>query len=300
MSNADSTPPSAPRRSRRRWALRGGLFAAYLLLMTFGSCVDHLVLFPSRDPVSVAGASRISVATRPDKAGEVEIWSMRTPAVAPASRPAAFVLAFIGNADRAEYAVQRTVEEWSDRPVEVWAVNYPGYGGSPGPARLAAIGPAALAAYDALRTVAGKRPIFVTGMSLGTAAALHVSANRPVAGLVLHNPPPLRKMILERYGWWNLWLIAAPAALHIPSDLDSLANARRTTAPGVFLLAQNDQVVPPRFQQAVVAAYAGEKRLIPLPGADHNDPPAPAQEAELHAAIGWLWERGGKRMKNEE
>jgi len=267
------------------------LFTAYLLMMTFGSCVDHLILFPSTDPVRVPGGSRITVAPGPDKAGEVEVWTLRSPALAPTCQPTAFVLAFIGNADRAEYAAQRSVEDWADRPVEVWAVNYPGYGGSTGPARLAAIGPAALAAYDSLRAVAGNRPIFLSGMSLGTAAALHVSANRPVAGLVLQNPPPLRKMILERYGWWNLWLIAGPAAAHIPSDLDSLANARRTNAPGVFLLAQNDQVVPPRFARAVADNYAGEKRLIPLPGADHNDSPAPAQEAELHAAIGWLWDR---------
>jgi len=290
MPDGGPSPPPPPRRSRRRrWAFRGALFAAYLLLMTFGSCVDHLVLYPSNEPVRVPGASRVALKPEHEKAGEVEVWTLRTPAVAPATEPKAFVLTFIGNADRAEYAVQRTVEDWADRPVEVWAVNYPGYGGSTGPARLSAIGPAVLSAYDSLRAVAGTRPIFLSGMSLGTAAALHVSANRPVAGLVLQNPPPLRKMILERYGWWNLWLIAGPAAMHIPSDLDSIANARRTTAPGVFLLAQDDQVVPPRFQQAVVAAYAGEKRLIPLPGAAHNDPPAAAQEAELHAAIDWLW-----------
>jgi len=261
------------------------------MLMTFGSCVDHLVLYPSTQQVSVPGASRIAIPPGPDAPAEVEVWAMRTPAVTPGTEPKAFVLAFIGNADRAEDAVQRTVEDWANRPVEVWAVNYPGYGGSTGPARLAAIGPAVLAAYDSLHAIAGSRPVFLSGLSLGTAAALHVSANRPVAGLILHNPPPLRKMILERYGWWNLWLIAGPAAMHIPSDLDSITNARRTTAPGIFLLAENDNVVPPRFQQAVVAAYAGEKRLIPLPGADHNDPPAAAQEAELHAAIGWLWDR---------
>ena len=292
MPDGGSSLVTPPRRSRRRrWAFRGALFAAYLLLMTYGSCVDHLVLYPSNEPVTVPGASRITVAPGHEKAGEVEVWKMRTPAVAPTTEPTAFVLAFIGNADRAEYAAERTIKDWADRPVEVWAVNYPGYGGSTGPARLAAIAPAVLSAYDALRAVAGPRPIFLSGLSLGTAAALDVSANRPVAGLVLHNPPPLRKMILERYGWWNLWLIAGPAAMHIPSELDSIANARRTTAPGIFLLAQNDNVVPPRFQQAVVAAYAGEKRLIPLPGADHNDPPAPAQQAELHAAIDWLWNR---------
>jgi hypothetical protein len=40
-----------------------------------------------------------------------------------------------------------------------------------------------------------------------------VAANRPCAGLVLTNPPPLRNMILQRFGWWNLWLLATPVAL---------------------------------------------------------------------------------------
>ena len=50
----------------------------------------------------------------------------------------------------------------------------------------------------------------------------HVAANRPVAAIVLQNPPPLRQLILGHYGWWNLWLIATPVALGVPSELDSL------------------------------------------------------------------------------
>src|SRR5207244_6690041 len=109
----------------------------------------------------------------------VEVWKARSAGAARGSgaEPRAFVLEFIGNASRAEYMAAAAAEEWGERPVEVWAVNYPGYGGSPGPARLASIAPSALAAYDVLRGVAGERPIFVSGQSLGTAAALHVAAN---------------------------------------------------------------------------------------------------------------------------
>src|SRR5213076_1731280 len=114
--------------------------------------------------------------------------------------------------------------------VEVWGVNYPGFGGSSGPARLARIGPASLAAYDELRKVAGTRPIFVFGASLGSTADLHIAAQRPVAGLILHNPPAIRQMILRQFGWWNLWLLAGPLALQIPRELDSIANARASRA----------------------------------------------------------------------
>ena len=94
--------------------------------------------------------------------------------------------------------------------------------------------------------------------------------------------------MLRQFGWWNLWLLAGPVAWRIPASLDSLANARAVHARGVFLLAENDEIVAPRFQRLVVEAYAGEKRLIPLPGAFHNSPvDGPARDA-LFRAVDWM------------
>ena len=169
---------------------------------------DRLILFPTREPLSHIGATR---ATVPFRGGELELWTARSrPRAAPGSRADLYVLRFYGNADRADPNVGIEVDEqWSGRDTVLWGVNYPGYGGSGGEARLADIGPAALAAYDALRKEAGDQPVLVFGTSLGTTAALHVAAQRPgLAGLILQNPPPLRQMILRGYGWWNLWLIA--------------------------------------------------------------------------------------------
>ena len=177
---------------------------------------------------------------------------------------------------------------WNDRAVEIWGMNYPGFGGSTGPARLAKIGPAALAAFDALRRDAADRPIVAYGASIGATAALHVAAQRPIAGLILHNPVPLRDVILRQFGWWNLWLLAGPVALQIPQDLDSVANAGASRAPAIFLLAEKDEIVAPRFHQLVVQAYAGEKRVIELRGAHHNDPIEGTALADLNDALGWL------------
>jgi uncharacterized protein len=170
-------------------------------------------------------------------------------------------------------------------------MNYPGFGGSTGPARLNRVGPAALTAFDALQHEANGKPIVIFAASLGTTAGLHVAANRPVAGLVLHNPPALRQIVLQHFGWWNLWLLAGPVAAHIPSDLDSIRNARAITKPAIFLLAENDEVVPPRFQRMVVDAYAGEKRVISLRGAHHNDPLTGAAMADFYGALDWLLPR---------
>jgi hypothetical protein len=179
---------------------------------------------------------------------------------------------------------------WNDRAVEIWGMNYPGFGGSTGPARLSLIGPAALTTFDELRDHADDQPIVSFGTSIGATAALYVAASRPagIAGLILHNPVPLREMILRRFGWWNLWLLAGPVALQIPKALDSTANARTIRVRAIFLLAEKDEIVPPRYHRLVVNAYAGEKRVIALHGAYHNDPIEGAAQADLNDAVGWL------------
>lgn len=274
--------------SRRRAAVLLVALAAYALLMTFGGCADRIILFPSTQPIPLPGITRVEV--RPVDGPVVEVWTARSPGVATnGGEPLAYCLEFVGNASRGEPMAAYTAQEWGGRPVEVWGVNYPGYGGSPGPARLATIPPAALAAYDALAARANGKPIFLIGQSLGSAAALHVAANRPCAGLVLTNPPPLRNMILSRFGWWNLWLLAGPVALAVPGELDSIANARKTTAPAIFILAGKDSVVPPKYQAKVFDAYAGEKRAIRIAEADHNDPLDGADAEAFDAALDWIW-----------
>lgn len=275
-------------RRRIRLSLPKALIAyAVILALVFVGLTDRLILFPSTGPIRVDGIERLEI--RQSDGRPLEIWRARP--IGSTGEPQAFVLLFIGNAARAEWMAADATGEWSGRPVEIWGVNYPGYGGSGGSARLKSIGPAALAAYDALAKQAAGRPIILQGHSLGTAAALHVAANRPVAGLVLTNPPPLRQLILQRHGWWNLWLLATPVSLSVPHDLDSIANARRVQVPAVFTLAERDSVVPPAYQQKVVDAYAGEKRLIHQAGADHNDPlEGPAAE-EFERSLDWLWGR---------
>jgi hypothetical protein len=226
--------------------------------------------------------------TIPFQNGQLELWTAQSRLAQAKGRADVFVLRFYGNADRADRWVAAEAEMWNGRAVEVWGMNYPGFGGSTGPARLSRIGPAALTAFDEFQRQGNGQAIVVFGASLGTTAALHVAVHRPVAGLILHNPPPLRQMILRQFGWWNAWLLAGPVALQIPRDLGSIDNAKRIHAPAIFLLAENDEVVAPRFHRLVVDAYAGEKRVIPLPGAHHNDPIEGAALGDFHRALDWL------------
>ena len=255
--------------------------------MFFDHLTDHLILFPTRAPINAGGAIRKTI---PFEGGQLEVWIAQSQLAQSKGKADVYVLRFYGNADRAERWPVGESEMWTNRAVEIWGVNYPGFGGSTGPARLSKIGPAALAAFDELKNHAADRPIIPFGTSIGAAAALHIAVSRPagIVGLILQNPPPLREMILRRFGWWNLWLLAGPVALQIPKDLDSITNAKAIHTQAIFLLAEKDEVVPSRYHRLVVDAYAGEKRVVSLHGAYHNDPIEGSALAELYHGLEWL------------
>jgi fermentation-respiration switch protein FrsA (DUF1100 family) len=268
----------------RPWRLLA-IGVLYFAMIFFGHLPDHLILFPTTAPMDADGAVRKML---PFQNGQLEVWTARSRLAQEKDGADIYVLRFYGNADRADRWAAAEAEMWNDRAVEIWGMNYPGFGGSTGPARLSRIGPAALATFDELKRQAGGRPIVLFGASIGATAALHVAAHRSETRLILHNPPPLRQMILRQFGWWNLWLLAGPIALQIPRDLDSLSNAKAIHAPAIFLLAEKDEVVAPRFHRLVVDAYAGEKRVIPLRDAYHNDPIEGAGLADFYRALDWL------------
>jgi pimeloyl-ACP methyl ester carboxylesterase len=227
---------------------------------------NRLLLFPTRDDRGLAGAERVMI---DDAGGGIETIRAKSPG-ATLEPTRAIVLRFYGNADRADGWPASEALGFGAWPVEVWGVNYAGFGRSEGSASLAGVARAADVAFDE----AAKRglPIFVMGTSMGTTAALHLAATRDVRGVLLQNPPPLGELIRGRYGWWNLWLLAAPISWAVPSTLDSVANARRVRAPTLVLSSEKDEVVPFEYQTVVFDACAGPKERIVVEGARHNDP----------------------------
>ncbi len=108
---------------------------------------------------------------------------------------------------------------------------------------------------------------------------------------MLHDPVPLKQLLVAHYGWWNLWMIAAPVSWRVPGELDSLANARLAKSPCVFLLAEKDELVTPKFHHLIADAYAGPKRSVLLVGKGHNDSVGPESAEEIETNLAWLWEK---------
>ncbi|MEQ8791686.1 MAG: alpha/beta fold hydrolase [Pirellulaceae bacterium] len=246
---------------------------------------DRLVLRPNRHPIQAPGKMRRMIDM---PGGRFEVYVQRAGRLE--RSPELFVLKFSGTAGRAERAGVHPADVWDDLAVEVWAVNPPGYGGSPGRASLRHAAGMAEAIYTAIRQEAGDRPIVVTGNSLGTTTALLTAARYDVAGLILRNPLPMRELILGRFGWWNLHLAAPVFARHLPTELCSIRNALRSTAPAVFISSSRDRIIPPKYQQLVFEAHAGPRRIMRLPEADHADPMSEEEAREYVKMLGWLRE----------
>lgn len=263
---------------RRRLTVLAICYVVLLGLIFIGGCADRLILFPTRDKMPTVGLNQLLIGQ-----GDQQIQVWRQP-VRIGAEPKAYVLSFNGNGDRAESSILRFGWEWQSMDVEVWAMNYPGYGGSAGSAHLSALTPAALRVYDEMKSTAGSRPIYLDANSIGTTVALSVAARRPVAGVVLTHPPALSQLILHEHGWWNLWLIAGPVAMTVPSDLDSVANAQHCTAPALIMISDGDTVVPVRYQKQVADAYAGPKTVLPISG-NHNDPLPQDEKSEIRKII---------------
>ena len=247
---------------------------------------DKIILLPTTDPIPTDGKTRRELTFG---AGTFEVWAQRTVSEL-AVAPDFFVLKFPGTGGRAERMSQHPAEVWQDLSAEVWTVNPPGYGTSGGRASLRFIAAVASAAYDELAKRAEGRPIVVTGNSLGCVAALFLAANRDVGGLLLRNPPPLRQLIIGHHGWWNFGL-SRFIAEKVPTELCSAANASRARAPALFITSERDRTIPPHYQQQIVDAYAGQRRVMVLLGADHATPIDEEQADEYLQHLRWLRER---------
>src|SRR5882762_10193136 len=111
----------------------------YVAVITLAPLPDRLILFPTTNRINADPAIRKTV---PFRGGNLEIWTARSALAHQRGQAQVHVLRFYGNADRADRWVAAEAGMWNNRAVEVWGMNYPGFGGSTGPARLARLGPA--------------------------------------------------------------------------------------------------------------------------------------------------------------
>lgn len=246
---------------------------------------DRIILEPSRREIAVPHKRRVLLSHAD---GHLEVWVHRAGLEAETRDPDLYVLKFPGTASRAEDSTDLVDSCWPDLSVEVWAVNPPGYGGSTGTASLRNIPSMASRALDELKLQASGCPLVAAGGSLGCVSTLYLAARHDVDGVLVQNPPALREVIQAQSGWWHFAYARSALARQIPEVLDSINNAAQSSVPAVFLVALQDRIVPAVCQQQIIAAYAGPKRVLDRPEADHDTPLHESDVQQLRALATWL------------
>jgi abhydrolase domain-containing protein 17 len=153
------------------------------------------------------------------------------------------------------------LEEYRRAGFAVFAYDYNGYGASEGRPSEAAVYRDVEAAFDFLTGTMEVPPerVIAFGHSLGAAAAIHLAASRPVAGLIAQAPFLSAFRVLTR-------------VQIVPWD--KFNNARtigRVHCPVLVAQGRNDEVIPFWHGERIYGLANQPKEHIWLDGAGHND-----------------------------
>jgi pimeloyl-ACP methyl ester carboxylesterase len=235
---------------------------ALLAVLTVAFLAQRRLLYfptPSDLSMSVRVAASRGLAPWTGPGGAFLGWRSSHPGGAPVAR----VVVLHGNAGTAlDRAYLRDVLQGPDLPpLDVYLMEYPGYGSRAGSPTEVTIVAATVEAIDLLGT---DLPNFLAGESLGSAAAVLAAAARPhVAGLLLVTPvASVTALARHHYPLVPSFLVRDTfrADLALPGYRGRVA----------FLLAGRDEVAPPGQARALFDAFPGPKRLWEEPEATHN------------------------------
>lgn len=102
------------------------------------------------------------------------------------------------------------------------------------------------------------------GRSLGSGIAVQVASQRTVDRLILVTPyDSITSVAQGIYPW-------APVSLLIKDRYDSLALAPAIQVPALFLIAENDTVIPMKHARKLADAWGGPVEWEVIPGTSHN------------------------------
>jgi uncharacterized protein len=280
---AASSKASVGKRVRRVLLTILSLYLLFVLLVMFYQ--RRLLYFPTQLQEKVAEqiASREELVPWRNNSGKIIGWKL------PATEPAtANVLIVHGNAgcalDRGYFA--KPIH--AAATVDVYLLEYPGYGARDGSPSQESFLAAAEEAFDLLTK---KGPVFVVSESLGTGVAAHLAKTRDVAGLMFFAPfnnmvslaqqkmpvLPIGLILWDRYNP-EIWL-------------------KNYRGPIGFVLAERDEVIPSKFGQRLHDSYSGVKILQVISGAGHNE--VSSQSPEWWKKVFSFWQENGKQFSDK-
>ncbi len=195
-----------------------------------------------------------------DKSGRFIGWKKLNPSKNEHGR----ILIVHGNAgsaiDRLGYANELEKIE----PLDVYILEYPGYGARPGSPSQQSLFDAAAEAVELLKK---DGPIYLIGESLGTGVACYLAGtnSEAIRGMLLIAPYDSLTGVAQYH------MPLFPVKLLLLDRFPSARYLKDYHGPVAVLVSRQDVIVPMRFGRQLFAAYEGPKRIWELPDAGHND-----------------------------
>lgn len=238
------------------------LIIAYLLLiLTVLIFQRRLIYLPTKIPANVieSVAAEHGFAPWENAAGQIIGWKIPASGTATGS-----VLIVHGNAGCAlsrDY-LARPIHDAAS--VDVFVLEYPGYGardGSPSKKSFDA------AAEDAFRLLPTNSPRYVVSESIGAGVACDLAKNHPqeVAGLALLVPYNNLASVAQRHFWF------LPVYFLLFDRFNPAECLRSYHGPVKFVVAGADEIIGPAAGLRLANGYTSPKELQVIVGARHND-----------------------------
>jgi pimeloyl-ACP methyl ester carboxylesterase len=259
------------------------LVIVYLLVVLAALIFQRrLIYFPTKIPADLAvqAAAKHGFVPWKNPAGQIIGWKL--PAT---SSPVASVLITHGNAGCAIDRDYLAKPIHDAAPVDVFVLEYPGYGareGSPSEQSLLA------AADEAFALLTNQTRIYIVTESLGAGVAAHLAKTHgeKVSGLMMFMPyNKLASVAQEKMPF-------LPARLLLWDRFDPEDWLKSYHGPVKIVLAGADEIIPTKFGRRLFDSCAEPKSLQIVPNAHHND--VAGQSAEWWKEVFLFWEQNPK------
>ena len=166
--------------------------------------------------------------------------------------------------------------------VDVYILEYPGYGareGSPGEASVLA------AAEEAFENLPATIPTYLVSESLGTGVAAHLAQKYPsaVAGIAMFVPYDKLASVAGNH------VPFIPAYYLLWDRYDPAEWLKEYHGPVKVIVAGSDEIIPPKLGKQLYESYAGPKVLEVIPWARHSS--TTAETADWWKELMAFWQQ---------
>jgi uncharacterized protein len=172
------------------------------------------------------------------------------------------VLVLYGNGSCAVNCAHYADDIQSVAPLDVFILEYPGYGDHPGTPTQDSLTQAAGAGLEMLLT---NKPVYLVGESLGSGVAAHLAGTHPekIAGTILLSPFNSMTDIAQYH------MPVFPIHLILMDRFPSADDLHYYHGPVGVMVDGADRVVPEKFGLRLYNGYSGPKRLWEFPQSGH-------------------------------